>query len=819
MPISQLPDATARLLGSSVLIVTPVSLVKELVDNAIDAGANAIEITVSANAVDRIQVRDDGHGINPEDYNALGRRFHTSKLRTFKELQCKGGQTLGFRGDALASTNILSRLTITTRTAKDDVAKLLVLNPHEGGIIVQKAVSAPVGTTVDARDIFSGLPVRRQQTIKDSTKFHVQIKELLHTYALTRPRIRLSLKILKNRILSWSYAPSRGANVREAVLQVFAGKGYFISVDSRPMTTTRGTMKKLTKIYKDHISNSLHTGASSKALKAPFIRVDIQCVIGSYDPNIATNKDEVLFANESKLLTLFENMCKEIYQPSYEPGRVTCKDSHNGQAEQLPTVNSFPGLVSDGGEKQMSLLIRGLGSGDDHIEVGLSAGPSLTLIDQQFPSSPPNKSHITAAVDAAGEPDGTVSQGNEDMDRVNGEGSHPSQLEIAVSQESPQSTQFPLRMGWEVDMTRSKTQSPEGFTQAILLDPTPSNIVEFLSTQRAKQTRLQNPNPWTLAKSVTRKGGEQDNNQSENLIFSENKHNSAGLVSRKQIHALDTVDLMDKEGSSLINLVHEDQGNSLFQRSNCFQAPIAEREGVHETGDLESSIFEHSITPHCIWSALRHQNMPGIPIDESQFQRFEAQHVFDGLPADAEKDPVISQGIDNSNPRLFTKFVQENAFGTPPPSSSPPKMRSRVPTRGRVGKRGYRRLDQATLAESGDDNHKPERQTQNKPSYNSTKKLESLGIQDSGIDSHSIMKGNDVRLDDDFVNILWKGSQRGHVSPSPTDKDINKALDRLNALRSWPEDVSHPRKEDLVEEQGKSIIRRSSIAAPDFSPQ
>ncbi|GKT39998.1 DNA mismatch repair protein MutL [Colletotrichum spaethianum] len=221
MSISKLPQSTCLLLRSTTVVASPLSVVKELVDNAIDADATNIEISISANTVDKIQVRDNGHGISPEDYDAVGRRSHTSKLRTFEELQCKGGKTLGFRGDALASMNTCSRLSITTRTSQENVATLLVLKKDVGGIADKTLVSGPVGTTVDVSDLFAGVPVRRQLTIKESKKSYGQIKELLHTYALVRPHIRLSLKILKNKKISWSYAPSRGASVRDAVLQVF----------------------------------------------------------------------------------------------------------------------------------------------------------------------------------------------------------------------------------------------------------------------------------------------------------------------------------------------------------------------------------------------------------------------------------------------------------------------------------------------------------------------------------------------------------------------------------------------------------------------
>ncbi|TDZ37618.1 PMS1 protein-like protein 1 [Colletotrichum spinosum] len=225
MPIARLSQTTVRQLGSSVVIVTPASVVKELVDNAIDAGATSIEVVVSPNAVNKIQVRDNGHGISPADYDALGRRAHTSKLRTFEELQCKGGQTLGFRGDALASINIVSKLTITTRTDHEKVAEVLTLNSSGGGVMSRKLVSAPVGTTVDSSALFSELPVRKQQTIKESRKHISEIKSLLQSYALTRPYTRLSLKVPESKGLNWSYAPCRdpnaGVGVRDAVLQVF----------------------------------------------------------------------------------------------------------------------------------------------------------------------------------------------------------------------------------------------------------------------------------------------------------------------------------------------------------------------------------------------------------------------------------------------------------------------------------------------------------------------------------------------------------------------------------------------------------------------
>ncbi|KAM5356135.1 hypothetical protein ACJ41O_002781 [Fusarium nematophilum] len=194
MAISALPRATVRLLGSSSAIADPLSLVKELVDNSIDAGATSIEVTIAPNTVDKLQVRDNGRGIRLEDHDLLGRHAHTSKLRSFDELEFKGGSTLGFRGEALASANSLATIRITTRTAQDPVASRLLLKFGIGGIEKRQAVSGTVGTTVQALNLFEDIPVRKQTALKGSRNALADIKKLLEAYALALPHLKLSLK-------------------------------------------------------------------------------------------------------------------------------------------------------------------------------------------------------------------------------------------------------------------------------------------------------------------------------------------------------------------------------------------------------------------------------------------------------------------------------------------------------------------------------------------------------------------------------------------------------------------------------------------------
>lgn len=111
-----LPKSTVRAIGSTSVISDPCSVVKELLDNALDASASSVVIEISQNTVDLIQVKDNGHGIVPEDHALVCRRSFTSKIQTVDDLRNVGGNFLGFRGEALASAAEMSgSFTVTTR--------------------------------------------------------------------------------------------------------------------------------------------------------------------------------------------------------------------------------------------------------------------------------------------------------------------------------------------------------------------------------------------------------------------------------------------------------------------------------------------------------------------------------------------------------------------------------------------------------------------------------------------------------------------------------------------------------------------------------
>ncbi|KAI2473530.1 hypothetical protein F4781DRAFT_379354 [Annulohypoxylon bovei var. microspora] len=357
--ISRLPESTSRLLGSSIVITTPVTLVKELLDNSIDAKASSIGVIISADTVKKIEVRDNGVGIHPEDYDSLGRRGHTSKLRSFEELRTQSTKTLGFRGEALASANSLAQVTVTTKIASEPVAAILHILPGKGGVYKQRPTSAPIGTTVSITNLFGKLPVREQVIIKESRKAIDNIRQVLRSYAMARPQLRLSLKVLQSPKQNWSYSSKLDASVKEAAVQLFGAeiaahcfkktfeisdvsskyqnplsngnyifesfilkpncdpsktpKLRYLSVDGRPIIGKRGTMKKILSIYTEHVGAVFRRSSSATALKDCFIRLNIKCPPGTYDANIEPSKDDVLFSDEDVVLDGFKDLCKEVY--------------------------------------------------------------------------------------------------------------------------------------------------------------------------------------------------------------------------------------------------------------------------------------------------------------------------------------------------------------------------------------------------------------------------------------------------------------------------------------------------------------------------
>ena len=188
MTIQVLADEVASQIAAGEVIERPASVVKELIENAIDAGAQKITVHIEGAGKKLIEIIDDGCGIPADELEIAVKRHATSKLRTAEDLFHI--HTLGFRGEALAAAGSVSRMTITTRTADSETGRRIVV---DGGFVTSnKTVGAPPGTTITIEDLFYNVPARLKFLKSDSTERN-QIETLISRYALAYPDIRWQL--------------------------------------------------------------------------------------------------------------------------------------------------------------------------------------------------------------------------------------------------------------------------------------------------------------------------------------------------------------------------------------------------------------------------------------------------------------------------------------------------------------------------------------------------------------------------------------------------------------------------------------------------
>ena len=188
MTIQVLSEEVASQIAAGEVIERPSSVVKEMIENAIDAGAKKITVHIEEAGKKLIEIIDDGCGIPADELETAVKRHATSKLRTADDLFHI--HTLGFRGEALAAAGSVSRMTITTRTAESETGSRIVV---DGGFVTSlKSVGSPPGTDITIEDLFYNVPARLKFLKSDTTERN-QIETLISRYALAYPGIRWEL--------------------------------------------------------------------------------------------------------------------------------------------------------------------------------------------------------------------------------------------------------------------------------------------------------------------------------------------------------------------------------------------------------------------------------------------------------------------------------------------------------------------------------------------------------------------------------------------------------------------------------------------------
>lgn len=326
MPVRQLPETVVNRIAAGEVVERPASAVKELVENAIDAGAHRIDIFTDGGGRRRIAITDDGAGMTRDDLALAVERHATSKLDDEDLLRIR---TLGFRGEALPSIGSVARLNITTRHASEPHAWALHVDAGAKSDIAPAALTH--GTRVEVSDLFYATPARLKFLKTDRTEGEA-IREVVRRLAMARPDIAFTLAGEERAPVTWAAAlpgaPGQltrlsdilGSDFRTAAIEVRAERdgvivegcaaapsltranalGQYLFVNGRPVRD-KLILGAVRAAYSDYLPRDRHP------VVALFVTLDAQEV----DANVHPAKTEVRFRNAGLVRALIVHALKE----------------------------------------------------------------------------------------------------------------------------------------------------------------------------------------------------------------------------------------------------------------------------------------------------------------------------------------------------------------------------------------------------------------------------------------------------------------------------------------------------------------------------
>ena len=308
--IHVLDEATRNKIAAGEVVERPASCIKELVENAIDAGAHAIEVEIADGGQSYMRVTDDGCGMSPEDARKCIIRHGTSKISSVEDIFAI--TSLGFRGEAVPSIAAVSHMQITTRQADDDFATHLILDGGE--ITAEDQAGAPVGTTMEVSDLFYNTPARRKFLKSERTESS-KISEMVTKLALANPAIaftftnngRTTMKTGGTGDLRETIANIYGANVARDVFAVSADQDG-ISLEGyvgKPSVLKSNRNWQTCIVNHRIVHNPLMFKAIDNAYHAmlpksgyPFAMLHLHVDPATIDVNVHPAKTEIKFSDE-----------------------------------------------------------------------------------------------------------------------------------------------------------------------------------------------------------------------------------------------------------------------------------------------------------------------------------------------------------------------------------------------------------------------------------------------------------------------------------------------------------------------------------------
>ncbi len=349
MDLRILPGNIANMIAAGEVVQRPSSVVKELMENSVDAGASDVSVVILDSGRTLIQVIDNGCGMTPDDAVLCFERHATSKIATAEDLDSI--TTFGFRGEALASIAAVAEVTLRTRVASSETGYQVVFAASQHVSTTESA--APVGTNIAVRNLFYNVPARRKFLKSDNVEFRHIVEEFTKV-ALTRPEIGFSLShngkdiyvLRPAKSLKYRITDLLGLNVAGDVLDVSAEtsvvslKGYVGRPDAAKKTLGNQFFFVNGRYFR---SPYLHK-AVMKAYEGmipegvtPSYFIYLETDPHSVDVNVSPTKTEVKFEDESFVFQVINASVREVLGKNSFAGGI---DFSNPEAKDMPVLGN-----------------------------------------------------------------------------------------------------------------------------------------------------------------------------------------------------------------------------------------------------------------------------------------------------------------------------------------------------------------------------------------------------------------------------------------------------------------------------------------------
>ena len=351
MPIQQLPPHVAAQIAAGEVIERPASVVKELVENSLDAGATSIVVSIREGGVAEIRVTDDGCGIAPDELDLAFRHHATSKLATVEDLNTVS--TLGFRGEALPSVAAVARVVCTTRPPDSEAGARIEF--RHGACVGQRHDGCPPGTSVQVADLFGDLPARRR-FLRSAPAEAARIQEVVTRYGLAHPEVRFTLSADGREAIT---TPGSG-RLQDAILSIYgaevAGRMLPVSLADGDVAVDGYTgapeLNRRNRSYTTLLVNrrwvydrSIYY-AIEQAYQGtlpdrrfPFAVINISVPPEQVDVNSHPTKREVRFRNGDRLFSLVQRAVREALI-AHAPVRTATRSFTSVDASLQPSPSS-----------------------------------------------------------------------------------------------------------------------------------------------------------------------------------------------------------------------------------------------------------------------------------------------------------------------------------------------------------------------------------------------------------------------------------------------------------------------------------------------